>query len=112
MSTAPDYILKSLNRVTEERSARIGCAWKNPDGSLTLVLDTHITLAASRDMLLTLFPNDRKTANLPLIPNREGSPFPACPGWPSGKDVAAPRKPKKGSMAALKPSVVHKINED
>ena len=61
MSRTPDFILKALNRRTEQRTGKIGCAWQNEDGSITIQLDMCTSLMADPDLLVTLFPNDRPT---------------------------------------------------
>lgn len=57
-SRKPDYRLKALNKTTGEKNS-VGAAWINNDKdcSITVVLDPFITLHASKDLVLTLFPN-------------------------------------------------------
>jgi hypothetical protein len=52
----PDYVLKALNKKTDEKVAHAGAAWVNPDGSITLVLDRFVVLPSDPDWVLTLFP--------------------------------------------------------
>ena len=54
-SRSPDFNLKALNKATEEKG-RVGAAWMNEDGSVSIVLDAFVNLAASPDLVLTLFP--------------------------------------------------------
>lgn len=91
MSRPPDFILKSLNKATEHRTGKIGCAWKNEDGSLTLSLD--IAVMPDPNGLLTLFPND-------------GGPARASSFGPS---TSKKPRAKKGTMASLPASVVHRV---
>ena len=58
-SRKPDFILKALNKKTDERSGRLGVAWANKDGSVTLVFDPFARLENTAGWLFTLFPNDR-----------------------------------------------------
>ena len=55
----PDMRLKVLNKVTGEKGV-VGAAWCNDDGSISLVLNSHVVLVQSRDEVLTLFPIDSK----------------------------------------------------
>lgn len=54
-SRKPDYRLKFLNKVTEEKG-EIGGAWINPDGSITIVLDPKVLIHQTTAEVLTLFP--------------------------------------------------------
>lgn len=58
-SRAPDYHLKALNKRTDERSGKLGAAWLNSDGSISLVLDMCTSLVSNPDLVLTLFPTDQ-----------------------------------------------------
>ena len=49
---------------TGVKSAKIGAAWTNKDGSISVVLDPFVTVTSSPSVLLTLFPWDEK----PLSP--------------------------------------------
>ena len=53
---SPDYRLKSLNKVTEA-SAKVGAAWINEDGTITVVLDPGAIVLGCPEVLLTLFPS-------------------------------------------------------
>lgn len=55
----PDFKVKVLNKVTDERGC-VGAAWKNDDGSVTILLDYCVVLPGGKDNLITLFPIDRK----------------------------------------------------
>lgn len=54
----PDGILKALNRGNEEAS-KVGAAWNNSDGSISVVLDPFVVLKGrghGEDVVLTIFP--------------------------------------------------------
>ena len=57
---APDYYLKTLHKKTG-RKGRIGAAWDNVSGSISIVLDPFVVIDWQHrdDVVLTLFPNDR-----------------------------------------------------
>lgn len=55
----PEYKLHAMNKRTDEKS-KVGAAWLNESGSISIVLDPFIVLAGSKDLVLTLFVNDRK----------------------------------------------------
>lgn len=56
-SRKPDYRLKGLNKVTNEKYI-LGAGWKNDDGSVTVVLNDFVVITSTKDLLLTLFPID------------------------------------------------------
>lgn len=58
MARKPDYLMAALNKKTEERVQRIAVAWKNDDGSITLVLNRFVALPTEPEWLFTLFPNN------------------------------------------------------
>lgn len=69
MSRKPDFILSALVKTTGVKSGKIGCAWKNGDGSITLALDAGTIIEHHKDVLFTLFPNDRsEEPPKPVIP--------------------------------------------
>ena len=55
MSRKPDYVVKALNKHTDEKN-KVGAAWLNKDGSVSVVLDPFITLTASKSLVITIFP--------------------------------------------------------
>jgi hypothetical protein len=63
-SRTPDFKLKAMDKTTGVKSAKIGAAWTNKDGSISVVLDPFVTVTSSPSVLLTLFPWDEK----PLSP--------------------------------------------
>lgn len=68
MSRTPDYHLKALNTRTGERTGKVGAAWKNDDGSVSIKLDMFVTLMYDPDLLVTLFVNDRPS---PVVPGEK-----------------------------------------
>lgn len=59
MSRSPDFNLSALDKHTGERS-RVGAAWLNKDGTISIALNAFVTLRANPDLVLTLFPPDYK----------------------------------------------------
>lgn len=59
MSRKPDYRFAAMNKSTDEKN-NVGAAWVNPDGTISVALDSFIQLTASKNLVLTLFPNDKK----------------------------------------------------
>ncbi len=51
----PDYNLHAMDKVTDEKS-RVGGAWLNDDGSISVKLNPFVTLASTTALVLTLFP--------------------------------------------------------
>lgn len=51
----PDYDFRALNKKTDEKT-RVGAAWKNEDGSITVVLNRFVVLPTEPEWLFTLFP--------------------------------------------------------
>ena len=58
-SRTPDYNLKTLNKTTSEK-CRVGAAWANEDGSISIVLNSFVVLPASKELEIRLFPYDGK----------------------------------------------------
>ncbi len=60
---SPDYQIKATTRpnIAPKRAGRVGAAWKNEDGSLSIVLDPFVTLVAADDLIITVFPIDRRS---------------------------------------------------
>jgi hypothetical protein len=55
----PDLVLKAMDKVTGNRSGKIGAAWLNADGSVQLSLDPGVSITYNTDIVYMLFPNDR-----------------------------------------------------
>jgi hypothetical protein len=55
----PDYKLKLMDKVSKEKS-KVGAAWENEDGSITIKLDLGVCLNSFdlQDCHLCLFTND------------------------------------------------------
>ena len=60
MATLPDYTVGGLNKTTGDRNAKLGAAWRNADGSITVKLDAFIVLHGGPDLLVRLFPRNIK----------------------------------------------------
>jgi len=73
---APNFILKAMNKVTDQKSGKIGAAWSNADGTITLVLDMFVKIDYTPDIVLTLFPNDREDPPDPQKGGRERDDHP------------------------------------
>lgn len=103
MSRPPDFILKALNTRTDQRTGKIGAAWKNADGSIALKLDMFVTLASDPDLLITLFVNDRP-------PEKDTSKH-VDPFGPPGE---APHQAKRRKSGILESpvSVRHRIKDE
>lgn len=63
MPRKPDYWLKAMDKSqpgkTLASAGKVGAAWKNADGSISIDLNAFIVLPASPDLVLTLFPIER-----------------------------------------------------
>lgn len=57
MARKPDYRVGALNKRTNAKG-RVGGAWLNPNGTISMVLDPFIVLTqeGNNDLLITLFP--------------------------------------------------------
>ena len=67
----PDFHVHALDQTNEAR-ARIGAAWKNDDGSISIRLDPFVVLTAAPTLLVRLFINDGKLHTAVKAP-RKGS---------------------------------------
>lgn len=54
----PDYWLKAMNKDTNEKR-KIGAAWNNVDGSISIDIDAFTLINSSPALVLTLFPITR-----------------------------------------------------
>lgn len=54
----PDYWLKAMNKTTNEKR-KVGAAWDNKDGSISIDIDAFTVLHAHPGLVLTLFPIER-----------------------------------------------------
>ncbi len=58
-SRTPDYNVKAMNKATGEK-ARIGAGWLNEDNSISIVLNSFTIIESNPNLVITLFPYDRK----------------------------------------------------
>lgn len=63
----PNYRVAALNKRTDAKG-RVGAAWSNDDGSISVVIDPFVTLHGGKDMIITLFP-DNKPRETPSRPD-------------------------------------------
>lgn len=54
----PDYWVKAMSKATNEKR-KIGAAWNNADGSVSVDIDAFTTLHGGPDLVITLFPITR-----------------------------------------------------
>lgn len=54
----PDYWVKAMDKATNEKR-KVGAAWSNPDGSISIDIDAFTQINSSPDLVITLFPIDR-----------------------------------------------------
>lgn len=57
----PDYQVGAINKITGQKSSKVGGAWKNDNGTISVVLDAFVVFPGGSDTLLTLFPNTEWT---------------------------------------------------
>jgi hypothetical protein len=55
----PDLVLMAMNTETGDRTGKIGAGWLNEDGSVSVRLDDGVCIQQQRNVIFTLFPNDR-----------------------------------------------------
>jgi hypothetical protein len=51
----PDYTLSALNK-SNEHKGKIGVAWNNSDGSITIKLNPFVVISAVQGLVINLFP--------------------------------------------------------
>jgi hypothetical protein len=67
MARKPDFWVKAMDKrvLGKVSSAKVGAAWKNSDGSISIDLNPFTTLEtvsrSPKDLVITLFPVDRST---------------------------------------------------
>lgn len=68
----PTYIVKAMrtmrqsavpNGATADMKGKVGAAWVNTDGSISIDLDPFVVLEAHPDLHITLFLNDKEQLN-------------------------------------------------
>lgn len=62
MTRKPDYWLKAMDKDTNEKG-KIGAAWINRDGSISIDIDAFTVLQSKPSLVLTLFKIDRSPVN-------------------------------------------------
>jgi hypothetical protein len=55
----PDYQVSAWNHATDLKG-RIGVAWLNASGRISLHLDPFVVIQGSQDLQITLFPNEER----------------------------------------------------
>lgn len=78
MSKKPDYSVGALDKTRDVRQPKVGVAWKNENGTITIALDPFVVLRGGPELVVTLFPADTPwTARGPAKskPSNEGTPF-------------------------------------
>lgn len=55
----PDFHVHAMDKRTDEK-ARVGAAWQNENGSISVVLNPFTVLASTPNLVITMFVNDRK----------------------------------------------------
>jgi len=56
---SPNLVLKAMDTVTGAKSGKLGAAWFNNDGSVSLHLDPGVSISYNVAICYMLFPNDR-----------------------------------------------------
>jgi hypothetical protein len=57
MSRKPDYRVAAMNKRTDEKGT-VGSAWVNENGTISITINGFVHIEGSKDLLITLFPND------------------------------------------------------
>lgn len=63
MPRKPDFWVKAMNKATNEKR-KVGAAWRNTDGSVSVDIDAFTVLASHPDLVITLFPIERFQSNV------------------------------------------------
>lgn len=56
MSRKPDYTIGAMNKATSAKQPKVGVAWANPDGTISVALDPFVVLSGGPDLVVTMFP--------------------------------------------------------
>lgn len=78
MSRKPDYSIGALDKTRNARQPKVGVAWKNENGTITIAFDPFVVLRGGPELVVTLFPaNTLWTAHGPAKskPSDEEVPF-------------------------------------
>lgn len=54
-SRTPDFHLHAMNTETNQRSGKIGAAWTNTDGTISLRLDEGVVIKQQKGVIFSLF---------------------------------------------------------
>lgn len=72
MAKKPTHIIKVMDRADKKNVGRVGVAWLNQDGTISITLNVGVTLSWNDGLMITAFKNDyedwkaNKTDNLDL----------------------------------------------
>ena len=69
-SRKPDFVIKALNKETQER-APVGGMWNNGDGSFYIKFNPFVVLPPGGVLAITAFPNEEREAGSDDRPERE-----------------------------------------
>lgn len=110
----PDYVLASLNRATSERNNNIGAAWKMDNGSLSLKLNTGVTLRHDAQVIYTLFPNTYDPTKNPKLAQFKPpkAPIPEGRFPPIGNAVNCTAHPAKPDHPVKVEYAVRRLQDD
>lgn len=61
----PDFNLSALDKDTGKKG-KVGAAWKNADGTISISLNNFVVLSAQQPLVLTLFPNTPYETSRPV----------------------------------------------
>lgn len=53
----PNFHVHAMDKSIDTWKSRIGAAWMKPDGSISISLNPFVSLRASPNLMITLFPN-------------------------------------------------------
>jgi hypothetical protein len=57
--TRPTHTIKVMDRATKQKGGRVGAAWLNKDGSISIQLDVGISLSWNDGLMITAFENNK-----------------------------------------------------
>ena len=55
----PDYIVKVMDKLTDAKSGRLGAAWDNADGSISIIMDPGTCLTYGPTLEIRLFTREK-----------------------------------------------------
>lgn len=73
----PHFRAAALFKSQQGKGGNVGGAWKNDDGTISLILDPFIVLSQTnnKDLLVTLFPISEEDRKKPMRPRDDDIPF-------------------------------------